>query len=429
MSGVVCVGAQWGDEGKGKVVDLLTERADVVVRFQGGNNAGHTLVVEGVHTVLHTVPSGVLRKDKLCVIGNGVVVDPGVLLEEIDMLRARGLLADPAQLALSHQAHLILEVHTRVDRAREKYGARRIGTTGRGIGPTYEDKVARRGVRVMDLLKPDWADALRARVASANTTLAGLGAEPFTGQELEDMIRRTRAYGEALKPFVLDTVELMHRQLQAGKKVLFEGAQGALLDVDHGTYPYVTSSNTVAGAACAGSGVGPTAIRHVLGVTKAYATRVGDGPFPTELGDATGTRLREGGLEFGATTGRPRRCGWLDMVALRRAIMINGIGHLALTKLDILTGFEEIKVCVAYRLDGEPLAHWPADGELLARVQPVYRSFPGWTQDLRGATALDQLPQAAQDYVAFIVKELGVELALLSLGAGRGQEIMFKELW
>ena len=312
MVGVACVGAQWGDEGKGKVVDLLTQHADVVVRFQGGNNAGHTLVVAGVQTVLHLMPSGVLHAGKLCVIGNGVVVDPGVLINEIETLQARGFLKDPSQLAVSHQAHVILDVHKHIDRAREKYLPRKIGTTGRGIGPAYEDKVARRGLRILDLMKAQgWSDLLRSRVSNANTYLTGMGAPAITGSELEELIERTRGYAAALKPYVRDTVSLMDAQRRAGKHILFEGAQGTLLDVDHGTYPYVTSSNTVAGGACAGAGVGPTAIQRVLGVTKAYATRVGEGPFPTELADEMGQRLRETGGEFGATTGRPRRCGFV----------------------------------------------------------------------------------------------------------------------
>ncbi|MEW5847325.1 MAG: adenylosuccinate synthase [Myxococcota bacterium] len=424
MTGVVCVGAQWGDEGKGKIVDLLAERADVVVRFQGGNNAGHTLVVGGVQTVLHLIPSGVLHPGKLCVIANGVVVDPDVLLSEVETLQARGHLKDPSRLAVSHQAHVILDIHKRIDLAREKYLPRKIGTTGRGIGPAYEDKAARRGLRVLDLMKKEtWADLLRARVSGANTYLAGLGAPPVSGAELEEMIEKTRRTADALRPFVRDTVVLLDEQRRAGKHILFEGAQGTLLDVDHGTYPYVTSSNTVSGAACAGAGVGPTAIQRVIGVCKAYATRVGEGPFPTELHDEIGERLRGRGLEFGATTGRPRRCGWLDMVSLRRAVRLNGVDCLAVTKLDILSGLKPLKVAVAYEVDGKRVEEYPADTEELARAKPVYIDMPGFDGDVTGARRLEDLPPNARAYVEWIARELGVKLALVSVGAGRGEEI------
>ncbi len=423
MAGVVCVGAQWGDEGKGKVVDLLTQQADVVVRFQGGNNAGHTLVVAGVQTVLHLIPSGVLHPTTLNIIGNGVVVDVGVLLNEVETLQARGFLKDPSRLAVSDQAHVILDVHKAIDRAREQYLPQKIGTTGRGIGPAYEDKVARRGLRVMDLLKPQWPDLLRERVASANSYLAGLGAPTIGGAELEDMIARTRAYASAIKPFVRDTVLLLDEARRAGRNILFEGAQGTFLDVDHGTYPFVTSSNTVAGAACAGAGVGPTAIQHVLAVTKAYATRVGEGPFPTELKDALGSRLREAGSEFGATTGRPRRCGWLDLVALKRAMRLNGVDRLAITKLDILSGIHPLKVAVAYTVDGNTVTEFPTDTDALARAVPVYRDHPGFDGNLQTARKLEDLPPAARDYVAMVARELGAELSLVSVGAGRGEEI------
>jgi len=430
MVGVACVGAQWGDEGKGKVVDLLTQHADVVVRFQGGNNAGHTLVVAGVQTVLHLIPSGVLHAGKLCVIGNGVVVDPGVLINEIETLQARGFLKDPSQLAVSHQAHVILDVHKHIDRAREKYLPRKIGTTGRGIGPAYEDKVARRGLRILDLMKAQgWSDLLRSRVSNANTYLTGMGAPAITGSELEELIERTRGYAAALKPYVRDTVSLMDAQRRAGKHILFEGAQGTLLDVDHGTYPYVTSSNTVAGGACAGAGVGPTAIQRVLGVTKAYATRVGEGPFPTELADEMGQRLRETGGEFGATTGRPRRCGWLDLVALRRAVQLNGVDALAITKLDILSGIETLKVCVAYDINGQRVEEYPADTDLLSVARPIWRDHPGFSGDLKGVRMLADLPANARAYVEMIGKELGVKLALVSVGAARGEEIMLDRMF
>lgn len=430
MTGVVCVGIQWGDEGKGKIVDLLAQQADVVVRYQGGNNAGHTLVVGGVQTVLHLIPSGVLHPGKQCIIGNGVVVDPGVLISEVEMLQARGHLKDPNQLAVSHQAHVILDIHKRIDKAREKHLPRKIGTTGRGIGPTYEDKAARRGLRIMDLMKSaTWADALRSRVTSVNTYLTGMGAEAVSGKELEEMIEATRKHAEALRPYVKDTVVLMAEAVQKRKHILFEGAQGTFLDVDHGTYPYVTSSNTVAGSACAGSGVGPTAIQRVMGVCKAYTTRVGEGPFPTELNDEIGNRLRSVGSEFGATTGRPRRCGWLDLVVLRRAVQVNGVDCIAVTKLDILSGFPTLKVAVAYELDGKRTEVFPADTDELARVKPIYAEFPGFEGDVSSARSLDDLPRPAREYLQMMARELGVKLAIVSVGAARGEESILEPLF
>lgn len=429
VQNAVCVGAQWGDEGKGKIVDLLAERADLVVRFHGGNNAGHTLVVDGVQTVLHLVPSGILHPGKVCVIGNGVVVDPEVLLQEMEMLEARGLLNGPGRLVISECAHVILPFHKRVDKAREgAAGKSRIGTTGRGIGPTYEDKAARRGMRVHDLIKPERVSAaVRQNVMYANSLLEALDAEPFRGEELEEMIERVRSHGERIKPYVGDASEVVHRAVSDGKRVLFEGAQGAMLDLDHGTYPYVTSSNCLAGHASIGAGVGPQLLGRIVAVTKAYTTRVGEGPFPTELDDAVGQRLREVGSEFGATTGRSRRCGWLDLVQLSYALRLNGATDLALTKLDVLAGMDTLKVCVAYELDGERLTRPPRDTADLERVVPIYEELPGFGALPETLSSLDDLPANAQGYIRYILERTGLRLAILSTGPGRGQALMLRD--
>src|SRR3954466_6734311 len=378
MSNVVIVGAQWGDEGKGKIVDLFTSWADVVVRYQGGANAGHTLVVGGVKTVLHLVPSGVLHAGKRCFIGNGVVVDPEALEDEIELLKGRGLLSEPTQLVVSENAHVIFPYHKRIDVGREeKTGRTKIGTTGRGIGPCYEDKVARRGIRMRDLLKPEvLRDRLKERIAEANSQIAALGGEQV---KLETVHAEAVRLGQKLAEYVGDASEKLAHEVDRGKAVLFEGAQGTLLDVDHGTYPYVTSSNTVAGNAAVGAGLGPTTIDSVIGITKAYTTRVGNGPLPTELDDATGEKLRTIGAEYGATTGRPRRCGWLDALVLRYAARVNGLSGLAITKLDVLTGFEKLQIAVAYKLrNGKTVTEFPSDPDLLTEVQPVYEEMPGW---------------------------------------------------
>ena len=429
MANVVVVGAQWGDEGKGKVVDLLTEHAQVVVRFQGGNNAGHTLVVGGQKTVLHLIPSGVLHEGKRCVIGNGVVVDPTVLMKEIDALRTRGFLADAAQLLVSSNAHVIFPWHRQLDLLREKSrGGGAIGTTGRGIGPAYEDKVARRGIRVRDLLD---ADRLRKRVhdrlGAAQEELARLARAARAEEPLlheDEIVSEYAALGARLKEFVADTSLVLAQEIAKGTRVLFEGAQGTLLDVDHGTYPYVTSSNCVAGNAATGAGLGPTAIDRVMGITKAYTTRVGGGPFPTELTDELGERLRKVGDEFGATTGRPRRTGWLDAVVLRFAVRVNGLWGLALTKLDILSGFETLKICTAYEVDGKRTENLPGDLEDLARAKPVYEELPGWEQKLAGARTLDDLPPAAMRYVRRVEELSGVPVVCISVGADRGETIL-----
>lgn len=432
VNNVVCIGAQWGDEGKGRIVDRMSERADVVVRFHGGNNAGHTVVVDGVTTILHIVPSGVLHKNKLCVIGNGCVIDPEVLLQEMEMLAARGLLqpnADGQRLLISDQAHVILPFHKRVDKAREAArGATKIGTTGRGIGPAYEDKAARRGLRVHDLIDEGRvAEHVRQATMFANSVLEALGAEPYQGVEIEEMIERTRAHGRKLKPFVDDAGDVVARAAAAGKRVLFEGAQGTLLDLDHGTYPYVTSSNCVAAHASAGTGVGPHLLGRILGVAKAYTTRVGEGPFPTEMDDALGGKLRQLGHEFGATTGRPRRCGWLDLVALRYAVRLNGITDLALTKLDVLSGFGDLQVCTAYEVDGVRTERFPHDVNVLSRVKPVYETVPGFTGVPERPRSLEDLPAPARDYVRYVADALGVRLSIVAAGPGRGQEIMLED--
>ena len=426
MSNVVIVGAQWGDEGKGKVVDLFTSWADVVVRYQGGANAGHTLVVGGTKTVLHLVPSGILHPGKRCFIGNGVVVDPEALDDEIELLKGRGLLTDPQQLVVSENAHVILPYHKRIDVGREqKTGRTKIGTTGRGIGPCYEDKVARRGIRMRDLLKPD---ALRAklteRIDEANSQIRALGGEPV---ELKKVHGQAVKLGEKLAPYVGDASEKLAHEVERGKAVLFEGAQGTLLDVDHGTYPFVTSSNTVAGNAAVGAGLGPTSIHSVIGISKAYTTRVGNGPLPTELNDAAGERLRTVGVEYGATTGRPRRCGWFDALVLRYAARVNGLSGLALTKLDVLTGFEKLEIAVAYKLsNGKTVAEFPSDPELLAEAQPIYEEMPGWKEPIGDLREYSELPANARRYVERVEQLVGVEAIAVSVGAERAQTIVRK---
>ncbi len=420
MPNVVVVGAQWGDEGKGKVVDRYAARADWVIRYQGGNNAGHTLVVDGEKTVLHLIPSGILSPSTRCAIGPGVVVDPVVLLEEVEALEARGLTIQ-GRLVVSPNAHVILPYHRRLDAARERRDA--IGTTGRGIGPAYEDKVARRGIRVADLGEPDRLDAkIRARVPELNAVLDHLGSDPIPGREIDAMIADYARLGERLAAFVGEVGQRLEDAHAEGHRLLFEGAQGVLLDVDHGTYPYVTSSNTVAGNAATGSGLGPRRVGHVVGISKAYTTRVGSGPFPTELKDRSGDELRKAGSEFGATTGRPRRCGWLDLVALRYAVRVAGIEKLVLTKLDVLAGLDPIRICIGYELDGERVDDFPRTCEALERVRPVYEDLPGFAA-LGEADRYDSLPAAARAYVERVSKELDVDVCLVSVGPGRGEDI------
>jgi adenylosuccinate synthase len=426
MANVVIVGAQWGDEGKGKVCDVYAERADWVVRYQGGNNAGHTLVVDGKTTILHLVPSGILHEKAKCAIGNGVVVDPKILLDEIDALRARGV-ESKGRLFVSYGAHLIMPYHKRLDLAREaKRGVDKIGTTGRGIGPAYEDKIARRGVRVADLADRTRVEALVAnRLLELNAILTANGDAPYGDAEIRELVDQYVGYGARLAPYASNVGELLGRDARAGRSILFEGGQGCLLDIDHGTYPFVTSSNTVASNAATGCGLGPNAIDSVVGIMKAYTTRVGAGPFPTELFGDLGERLRATGHEFGATTGRPRRCGWLDFVALRYAVRISGIQLVAITKLDVLAGIDPIRFCVAYELDGRRLETYPDNVHDLDRVRPVYEEVPGFGP-LGDKRTLEALPGAARTYLDRITAELGTRIALVSVGPGRGEDIEVK---
>lgn len=419
MPGTAILGAQWGDEGKGKITHLLAAESDVVVRYSGGPNAGHTVVHKGETFKLHQIPSGVLYPTVRCLMGNGMVIDPAELIAEMDTLQAAGV--DLSRLTLSGDAHLILPYHRRLDRELE--GARgrgAIGTTGRGIGPAYTDKVARRGVRAQDLLLAD--DRLRARIQpaleAANLLLTHrLGSTPVA---LDEVLSLARQWRERLRPFIGDSFTPLHQALEAGKRVLFEGAQGTLLDIDHGTYPYVTSSNPTIGGVLTGSGVGLNAIQRVIGVTKAFQTRVGGGPMPTELQGEAAVRLRGTGAnpwdEFGTTTGRPRRVGWLDAVALRYSVRLNGLTALALTKLDVLSGLSTIPVAVAYELDGQTLRDYPAQRDGLERVTPVYEAGPGWTEDITGARRWDDLPRGAREYVAFIEELAGVPITIISVG-------------
>jgi adenylosuccinate synthase len=424
MPAVVVVGAQWGDEGKGKVVDLLAQHADIIARYQGGNNAGHTLVVDGRKTVLHLVPSGVLHPSKVCVIGNGVVIDPAVLLGEIDELRQRGCLSSDDLLKISDRAHLIMPYHRAIDQARERLrGEGRIGTTGRGIGPTYEDKMARIGIRVADFFDDDtFTDALRRTIEEKNAYLSGMLKEQTL--DFEAIHREYQTFRQRLAPYVCDTAVYLHAALRASKRVLLEGGQGTMLDVDHGTYPYVTSSNTVAGAACTGTGIAPNQITSVVGIVKAYTTRVGSGPFPTELHDDLGKKLRQDGDEFGATTGRPRRCGWFDAVVVRHAVRLNGMSGLALTKIDVLTGFDTIRVCTGYEFTGQRLADFPASSAVLRAIRPIYEEWPGWKEPLNKARSMSDLPANARAYIRRLEEVTGAPMTMISVGAGRDETIL-----
>jgi adenylosuccinate synthase len=419
---VVIVGTQWGDEGKGKIVDWLTEQADGVVRFQGGHNAGHTLVIGGRKTILRSIPSGILRPNVACYIGNGVVLSPQALLAEIGELAALGIDA-PARLAISGNCPLILDYHVELDRARElKRGESKIGTTGRGIGPAYEDKVARRAVRAQDLFDPSRFAALVREVLDYHNFVLTryLNAAAV---DAEATIDGTLALGERLKPMIIDVSYRLNAEIKQGKRLLFEGAQGTLLDVDHGTYPYVTSSNTVAGAASAGAGVAPQQLHYVLGITKAYSTRVGSGPFPTELIDATGEQLRQRGNEFGAVTGRPRRCGWFDAAALRRAVQVNGTTGLCLTKLDVLDGLPQVRLCTGYRYRGSTTDILPYGADEVTRCEPVYEDFTGWSESTFGIQRWDELPANARRYLERLAEHLGVPIDLVSTGPDREQTI------
>jgi adenylosuccinate synthase len=422
---VVVIGAQWGDEGKGKIVDWLTDHAQGVVRFQGGHNAGHTLVIGGKKTVLHLIPSGILRKKVACYIGNGVVLSPQALVDEIATLEQGGVDVR-SRLKISEACPLILQYHAALDLAREAAkGSSRIGTTGRGIGPAYEDKVARRALRLQDLFHPQrFADKLRDLLDYHNFVLKNyLRADAVDFQKTHDDALRL---ADRIKPMVADVPQLLYKAHRAGHSLLFEGAQGTLLDIDHGTYPYVTSSNCVAGAAAAGAGIGPHHLHYVLGVTKAYTTRVGSGPFPTELADERGRRIAERGNEFGATTGRPRRCGWFDAAALRRSIQINGFSGLGVTKLDVLDGMESVQLAVGYRLNGKKSDILPVGAEELEGCEPVYEEMPGWSESTVGLTRFKQLPRTAQDYLKRIEKICGVPIDLISTGPGREHTIVLR---
>lgn len=422
---VVVIGSQWGDEGKGKIVDLLTDRAHAVVRFQGGHNAGHTLVIDGKKTVLHLIPSGILRDSVQCLIGNGVVLAPDALFHEVDELEARGVPVRE-RLRISEACPVILPHHVALDAAREKArGKSAIGTTGRGIGPAYEDKVARRGLRVADLLDPEsFAAKLESVMDYHNFALQHyFKCDPVDYRKtLDDSL----ALGERLRPLVADVPDLLDRLMLDEKSVLFEGAQGTLLDIDHGTYPFVTSSNTSAGAASAGAGIGPLRLTYVLGITKAYTTRVGAGPFPTELFDAIGDRLGERGHEFGATTGRKRRCGWFDAVAMRRAQQINGFSGLCITKLDVLDGLDTVRICTAYRCGGEERLTAPSGAEALERCEPVYEDLPGWKESTLGVRQLDDLPTNARSYLERIEALTGTRVDIISTGADRDETIVLR---
>ncbi|MBJ3776212.1 adenylosuccinate synthase [Acuticoccus mangrovi] len=422
MGSVVVVGSQWGDEGKGKIVDWLSERADVIVRFQGGHNAGHTLVIDGVTYKLSLLPSGVVREGKLSIIGNGVVLDPKALLTEIDAIREKGVDVTPATLKVAENIPLILSVHRDLDQLREAAsGSGAIGTTGRGIGPAYEDKVGRRAIRLCDLMEEgDLGGRIERLLAHHNALRTGLGAEPIGAPAIREELERARpvlAYAEA-------TWKTLREAVRAGRNILFEGAQGTMLDIDHGTYPFVTSSHTVAGQAAAGAGIGPSSLGRTLGITKAYTTRVGNGPFPTEQANEIGERLGERGAEFGTVTGRKRRCGWFDAVMVRQAVEAGGIDGLALTKLDVLDGFDELKICIAYELDGERLDHLPASKAQQARVQPIYETVEGWQRSTKGARTWGELPAEAVKYVRHVEELVGAPVSMLSTSPERIDTIL-----
>ena len=424
MANTVIIGAQWGDEGKGKIVDMLSAQSRAIVRFQGGNNAGHTIKVQGKETILHLIPSGILHEGKICLIGNGVVLDPFVFLEEVDHLAAKGIDVSPARLGISKKAHLIMAYHKSLDKAREaKRAAHKIGTTGRGIGPCYEDKAARIGLRAGDLTNPA---LVRTKVAHAlqekNTLLRDL--YKFDPLDEAAVCEELLALAPRMAPYLTEVEDRLQEVQAEGGDILFEGAQGIHLDIDHGTYPFVTSSNTVAGNASAGCGVGPSSLDRVVGIVKAYTTRVGSGPFPTEQLDDTGSYLRTQGHEFGATTGRPRRCGWLDAVILRESVRLCGMTDIALTKLDVLQNLPGLRICVAYELDGRKLDYMPQEEGALERVTPIYEDLPGFEEDITGCTRYDDLPETVRSYIARIEVLTGVKVSIVSVGAERAQTIV-----
>jgi len=429
MPNVVVIGAQWGDEGKGRIVDLISEKVDIIVRYQGGNNAGHTIVIGDEKVVLHHLPSGILREDKLSVIGNGVVVDPKVLLQEIIELESAGYSANENNLKISDRAHVIMPYHREIDMARESMnGKGKIGTTGRGIGPVYEDKAARRGIKFADLIDPDSLSArLKDVLEERNSYLTKvLGGNPLN---FEEIFQEYVQYGRELKRFSCDVSTLLNKSISNGQNILFEGAQGALLDIDFGTYPYVTSSSSGSGGASIGTGVSPTKIDTVLGISKAYTTRVGEGPFPTEISGELGEELRQAGGEFGATTGRSRRCGWFDAFALKYAAQINGISWLAVTKLDVLSGFKKINVCIGYRYKGQQLTSFPSNNQVLKDIEPIYLEMEGWKEDISEAKELSELPIQARKYLEKLEETTGVPIYTVSLGPSREKIIFLNEIF
>ncbi len=426
MANLLVLGTQWGDEGKGKIVDLLTPAFDAVARYQGGHNAGHTVYVGGRKIVLHLIPSGILHASTLCIIGNGLVISPQAFFREVEGLEELGVRVDPARLAVSRNAHLIMPWHPLLERAGEEgRGEKKIGTTCRGIGPAYEDKAARWGVRVGDLLDAGvLSEKIVENVKVKNRVLGALGLPPLDAAAIR---REYEDWGRRLSPYVRDVSLLLHEQMKAGKRVLFEGAQGVLLDLDHGTYPYVTSSSSTAGGACTGLGIGPRSVHTVLGITKAYTTRVGGGPFPTELHDETGRAIASRGDEFGATTGRPRRCGWFDAVAVRYACRVNGVDRIAMTKPDVLETVGEVKICAGYLYKGEVLRDFPSEPWVLEKVSPVYQTFPGWSDSVRKARRFEDLPRTFKDYMKAVEDLIETPVAVISTGVEREDTILLEE--
>ena len=427
MSSVVVVGTQWGDEGKGKITDFLSENAEVIARYQGGDNAGHTIVIEGTKYKLHLIPSGIFYPEKVSVIGNGVVVNPKSLVKELAYLHDAGITTD--NLRISDRAHVILPYHIKLDQLQEDAkGVNKIGTTIKGIGPAYMDKAARVGIRIADLLdKEIFAERLKTNLEQKNREFTKMyEIDPINFQ---DIFEEYYDYGQQIKKYVTDTSVILNDALDAGKRVLFEGAQGVMLDIDQGTYPYVTSSNPVAGGVTIGSGVGPSKITKVVGVCKAYTSRVGDGPFPTELNDEIGHQIREVGHEYGTTTGRPRRVGWFDSVVMRHSRRVSGLTNLSLNSIDVLTGLDEVKICVAYGLDGERIDYYPASLETLQRCTPIYETLPGWSEDITGVRHLDDLPETAKNYVRRVSELVGVKISTFSVGPGRDQTNVLESVW
>ena len=421
MSVTVLVGSQWGDEGKGKVVDILSENYEIVARYQGGANAGHTIEIGDQKFILQLIPSGILRENVVCVIGNGVVIDPKALLEEIKFLEEHGFKCE-GRLFISHNAHLIMPYHKLLDSLNES-GDKKIGTTGRGIGPCYIDKYARKGIRIVDLLSREDLEAkIRANLEEKNNILTKL--YNHIQLDVEEIVNEYLDFDKQIDKYIKDVPQYLNQSIEEGKSVLFEGAQGALLDVDFGTYPFVTSSNPTSGGACTGTGVPPTKISSVFGIVKAYTTRVGNGPFPSELLDEDGENLRKWGAEFGATTGRPRRCGWFDAYLLKYSRLINGIERVAITKLDVLSNFDEIKVCTGYELDGKLLKSFPSDADRLSKVKPVYETLPGWKTDITHVRNYEELPAETKDYLSFISQQCGIEISIISVGPKRSQTIV-----